>query len=104
MSWAHWPFNNCLGTLASHHCNNTLFKMGVQNLGCYTTPSLEEAPSKNIFETEVMGGKYSQREMDFFLILRGGSGTMVSCNKMDPKSVSSAKIGCLVGFSLSLMM
>jgi hypothetical protein len=35
MSWAHWPFNNCLGTLASQHCNNTLFKMGVQNLGCY---------------------------------------------------------------------
>ena len=36
MSWAHWPFNNCLGTLASQHRNNTLFKMGFQNLGCYT--------------------------------------------------------------------
>ena len=29
MSWEHWPFNNCLGTLASQNCNNTLFKMGV---------------------------------------------------------------------------
>jgi hypothetical protein len=28
MSWAQWPLNNCLGTLASHHCNNTLFKNG----------------------------------------------------------------------------
>ena len=36
MSWAHWPFNNFLGTLASHHCNHTFFKMGVQNLVCYT--------------------------------------------------------------------
>jgi hypothetical protein len=35
MSWAHWPFNNCLGTLASQYCNNKLFKMGVQNPGCY---------------------------------------------------------------------
>jgi hypothetical protein len=30
------PLNNFLGTQASQHCNNTLFKMGVQNLGCYT--------------------------------------------------------------------
>jgi hypothetical protein len=28
MSWAHWPFYNCFGTLASQHCNNTLFKNG----------------------------------------------------------------------------
>jgi hypothetical protein len=39
MSWEHWPFNNCLGTLASQHCKNTLFKMGVQNLGCYIQPN-----------------------------------------------------------------
>jgi hypothetical protein len=29
------PLNNCLGTQASQHCNNTLFKMEVHNLGCY---------------------------------------------------------------------
>jgi len=28
MSWAYWPFNNCLVTQASQHCNNTLFKIG----------------------------------------------------------------------------
>ena len=41
MSWAHWSINNCLGTLASQHCNNTLFKMGVQNLGCYNNMDLK---------------------------------------------------------------
>jgi hypothetical protein len=34
-------FDNCLGTLASQHCKNTLFKMGIQNLGCYNEPLLE---------------------------------------------------------------
>jgi hypothetical protein len=49
MSWAHWPFNNCLGTLASQHCNNTLFKMGVQNLGCY----IDVEPNVTIAATKV---------------------------------------------------
>jgi hypothetical protein len=32
------PLNNYLGTRVSQHCNNTLFKMGVQNLECYKNP------------------------------------------------------------------
>jgi hypothetical protein len=40
----------------------------------------------------VIGGESSQKVMDYFLISRGGSGASVSYNKLDPKSVSSAKI------------
>jgi hypothetical protein len=42
MSWAHWPLNNCLGTLASHHCNNTLFKNGGSKPRCYKVCKEEE--------------------------------------------------------------
>jgi hypothetical protein len=58
-----------------------------------TTPSLEEAPLKNIFHIEVIGGESSQRVRDCFLISRGASGASMSCNKLDPKSTSREKIG-----------
>jgi hypothetical protein len=53
MSWAHWPFNNCLGTLASQHCNNTLFKMGFQNLGCYIPSPLFWHCTQCIYKTKI---------------------------------------------------
>jgi hypothetical protein len=53
MSWAHWPFNNCLGTLASQHCNKTLFKMGVQNLGCYIPSPLFWNCPQCIYKIEI---------------------------------------------------
>jgi hypothetical protein len=36
------------------------------------TPSLEEAPSKKIFQIGVLGGGSSQEVMEFFLISIGG--------------------------------
>jgi hypothetical protein len=36
------------------------------------TPSLEDTPSKNIFQTEVLGGGSSQEVMDYILISIGG--------------------------------
>jgi hypothetical protein len=36
------PLNNFLGTHASQHCNNTLFKMGVHNLGCYMRSTMRQ--------------------------------------------------------------
>jgi hypothetical protein len=53
MSWAHWPFNNCLGTFASQHCNNILFKMGVQNLGCYIPSPLFWHCPRCIYKIEI---------------------------------------------------
>jgi hypothetical protein len=53
MSWAHWPFNNCLGTLASQHYNNTLFIMGVQNLGCYILSPLFWHCPQCIYKIEI---------------------------------------------------
>jgi hypothetical protein len=53
MSWEHWPFNNCLGTLVSLHCNNTLFKMGVQNLGCYIPSPLFWHYPQCIYKIEI---------------------------------------------------
>jgi hypothetical protein len=68
------------------------------------TPSLEEPPSKTNFQTEVIGGEYSQRVRDYFFISRGGLRASVSCNKLDPKFVSSEKIGWLVGYDSSLII
>jgi hypothetical protein len=46
-------FNNCFGTLASQHCNNTLFKMGVQNLGCYIPSPLFWHCPQCIYKIEI---------------------------------------------------
>jgi hypothetical protein len=53
MSWAHWPLNNCLGTQAFHHCNNTLFKMRARNLGCYIPSPLFWHCPQCIYKIEI---------------------------------------------------
>jgi hypothetical protein len=53
MSWAHCPIYNRLGTLASQHCNNTLFKMGVHNLGCYIPSPLFWHYPRCIYKIEI---------------------------------------------------
>jgi hypothetical protein len=42
-----------LGTLASQHCNNTLFKMWVQNLGCYIPSPLFWHCPQCIYKIEI---------------------------------------------------
>jgi hypothetical protein len=67
-------------------------------------PSLEEAPSKNIFQIEVMGEKNSWEVVGYFLSFRRGSGELVSCSRLEPKSVSREKIGWLVILASSLII
>jgi hypothetical protein len=47
------PLNNFLGTQASQHCNNTLFKMGVHNLGCYILSPLFWHCPQCIYKIEI---------------------------------------------------
>ena len=47
------PLNNCLGTQTSQHYNNTLFKMGVHNLGCYIPSPLFWHCPQCIYKMEI---------------------------------------------------
>jgi hypothetical protein len=51
-----------------------------------------------------LGGGYSQEVLGLFLISIGVLGASVSCKILVPKSVSTTKMGWLVGFLSSLIM